>query len=136
MILQSMCGIFALLVKNNNLMNEYIQTLMTTISPHFAKGQKRGPEHTTLELLNEYTIFGFHRLAINGLDTVSNQPICIDGVYLICNGEIYNYKKLFSQLSINPATNSDCEVILYMYEKLGFEKTPSSCRQVSSKPNL
>lgn len=123
MILQSMCGIFALLVKNNNLMNEYIQTLMTTISPHFAKGQKRGPEHTTLELLNEYTIFGFHRLAINGLDTVSNQPICIDGVYLICNGEIYNYKKLFSQLSINPTTNSDCEVIIHMYLRYGIEYT-------------
>ncbi len=118
-----MCGIFALLVKNNNLMDEYIKTLTRTIMPEFMKGQNRGPEHTTLSPINEHLIFGFHRLAINGLDEVSNQPICINGVYLICNGEIYNYKTLYSQLSIVPNTNSDCEVIIHMYLQYGIEYT-------------
>ena len=39
-------------------------------------------------------IFGFHRLAINGLDNISNQPIESNNNYLICNGEIYNHNRL------------------------------------------
>ena len=38
---------------------------------------------------------GFHRLAINGVgDEQSNQPFFIDGIYLVCNGEIYNHKQI------------------------------------------
>jgi asparagine synthetase B (glutamine-hydrolysing) len=36
-------------------------------------------------------VLGFHRLAINGLNETSNQPLVIDDVVLVCNGEIYNY---------------------------------------------
>ena len=36
----------------------------------------------------------FHRLAINGLNEESNQPFIYDGIYLICNGEIFNIKNL------------------------------------------
>ena len=35
-------------------------------------------------------LLGFHRLAINGLDALSNQPITCDDITLICNGEIYS----------------------------------------------
>jgi asparagine synthase (glutamine-hydrolysing) len=67
--------------------------------------------------------FGFHRLAINGLDEISNQPIIIDDIALICNGEIYNYKKLYSQLNVTPTTNSDCEIIIHLYKNFGIEHT-------------
>jgi asparagine synthase (glutamine-hydrolysing) len=67
--------------------------------------------------------FGFHRLAINGLDDVSNQPIIIDEIALICNGEIYNYKKLYENMNVKPTTNSDCEVIIHLYKKYGIEHT-------------
>ena len=63
------------------------------------------------------------RLAINGLDTISNQPFNIDDCILICNGEIYNYKKLFDEMNIIPKTNSDCEVIIHLYRKFGIENT-------------
>ena len=67
---------------------------------------------------------GFHRLAINGLDEISDQPMNIDNnITLICNGEIYNYKELFETMGQVPATNSDCEVILHLYRRYGIEQT-------------
>ena len=47
----------------------------------------------------------------------------IGGVTLICNGEIYNYKELYEEMGITPTTGSDCEVIIRMYKKYGFEYT-------------
>jgi len=80
-----MCGIFALL--NCNYHNDEI------INQEFIKGKNRGPEFSKLErLFNENAVFGFHRLAINGLNSESSQPFLINDIMLICNGEIYNYK--------------------------------------------
>jgi len=110
-----MCGIFALL--NNTNFD------IDVISDEFMKGQKRGPEFSKLETSYTNMILGFHRLAINGLNTASNQPLVINDVVLICNGEIYNYKQLYSSMNINPITNSDCEVIIHMYIKYGIEQT-------------
>ena len=112
-----MCGIFALLNYIEYYNNE-------TIEREFLKGQKRGPEFSKLEkLVDSNIIFGFHRLAINGLNVESNQPFLINDIMLICNGEIYNYKQLYKQMGITPKTDSDCEVIIYMYEKYGIEQT-------------
>jgi asparagine synthase (glutamine-hydrolysing) len=109
-----MCGIFALL-------NSTINT--ESIKEFFMKGSHRGPDYTNLVQINNSLIFGFHRLAINGLTAMSNQPFCLEGVYLICNGEIYNYKSLFATLGITPTTNSDCEIILHLYHTYGIEQT-------------
>ena len=110
-----MCGIFAIL--NNDSIGNLV------IKEQFLKGQNRGPEHSVLN--NQYMnmILGFHRLAINGLNDVSNQPIVIDDVILICNGEIYNYKQLYEAMSVKPKTQSDCEVIIHLYLKYGIEQT-------------
>ena len=116
-----MCGVFAL-IKNIDSSIDFIRD-KPFIHDSFIKGQNRGPEHSILTTINEQIIFGFHRLAINGLDSISNQPISCDGVYLICNGEIYNYKEIYSQLEITPNTNSDCEAIIHMYLKYGIEYT-------------
>jgi len=82
-----MCGIFSLLN------NEGCYT-PEEITESFMKGQKRGPEFSELKEIDNNLLFGFHRLAINGLNSNANQPMAIDGITLICNGEIYNYKKL------------------------------------------
>lgn len=111
-----MCGIFALL--NNN--STFTQK---TINDAFEKGVGRGPEHSILEQSDSKAILGFHRLAINGLNEKSNQPISIGTVKLICNGEIYNYKELYAHLNITPTTSSDCEVIIHLYKKYGIEQT-------------
>ena len=83
--------------------------------------------------------FGFHRLAINGLNEKSNQPLIYKDIVLICNGEIYNYKELYSYMNLSMAdiqTDSDCEVIIHMYLRYGIEKTPSNIRKVCSIPYL
>ena len=69
-------------------------------------------------------ISGFHRLAINGFnEKKSNQPFFIDGVYLVCNGEIYNHKSLIDILNITPNSRSDCEVIIHLYKRYGMKQT-------------
>jgi asparagine synthase (glutamine-hydrolysing) len=126
-----MCGIFALL--NNNYNNKYNSNYdnynNTDIISHndvnneFMKGQKRGPEFSKLDTSYTNLILGFHRLAINGLNNESNQPLVINDIVLICNGEIYNYKQLYKIMNIIPTTDSDCEVIIHLYEKYGIEQT-------------
>ena len=66
-------------------------------------------------------IFGFHRLAINGLNTKSNQPFEINNCVLICNGEIYNFLQLAIDNNIILETDSDCEIILHLYKLYGIE---------------
>uniref|UniRef100_A0A6C0CYS8 asparagine synthase (glutamine-hydrolyzing) n=1 Tax=viral metagenome TaxID=1070528 RepID=A0A6C0CYS8_9ZZZZ len=81
----------------------------------------RGPDNTkSKEIIsdNNYYYFMFHRLSINGLDDKSNQPMEINNKILICNGEIYNYKELAIEYNIELTTNSDCEIIIHLYDKL------------------
>jgi asparagine synthase (glutamine-hydrolysing) len=110
-----MCGIFALL--NNDIKED------TKIKTEFMKGSGRGPESHHMITVGTDAILGFHRLAINGLNSASDQPFQQDNLTLICNGEIYNYKYLYQKLGITPKTGSDCEVILHLYKKFGIEQT-------------
>lgn len=120
-----MCGIFTLLnYSNQSIHNEGSANLnIDFINNEFLKGQRRGPEFSKLEIVNNGLLFGFHRLAINGLNEASNQPLIINDVTLICNGEIYNFKELYEQMNITPETGSDCEVIIHLYIKYGIEQT-------------
>jgi asparagine synthase (glutamine-hydrolysing) len=93
------------------------------INKQFKKGIRRGPESSKLVYLSNQMVAGFHRLAINGLDDESMQPMWINNKMLICNGEIYNHKELFSQINTTPTTNSDCEIILHLYCKYGIVQT-------------
>jgi len=70
-------------------------------------------------------ILGFHRLAINGLNNNSNQPLCFEDIILICNGEIFNYKELYKKHNLNANTDSDCEVIIHLYLLYGIDYTLS-----------
>ena len=113
-----MCGIFCLLNSKGEDKG--------FVKRQFDKCQNRGPEQSKLFFDREmYVYLGFHRLPINGLDEISNQPMTIDNnITLICNGEIYNYKELFELMDITtPETNSDCEVILHLYKRYGIEQT-------------
>jgi len=110
-----MCGIFALL--NSSTINYDV------IENEFMKGRNRGPEFSKLDISYMKMTLGFHRLAINGLNEESNQPLVIDNIILICNGEIYNYKQLYECMDVVPKTDSDCEVIIHLYLKYGIEQT-------------
>jgi len=114
-----MCGIFALLNSR-----AHPQINMDMIIDIFNKGKNRGPESSKLLVYsNKDFLLGFHRLAINGLNEESNQPLVLNGIELICNGEIYNYKHLYKCMNITPETGSDCEVIIHLYLKYGMEQT-------------
>jgi asparagine synthase (glutamine-hydrolysing) len=102
-----MCGIFALFGPKINV----------NVYAYFKRGDKRGPEGSILEVIN-HNYIGFHRLAINGVDNVSGQPMHYKEYVLVCNGEIFNYKALIEKYGLNVTTKSDCEVILYLYELL------------------
>ena len=105
-----MCGIF-FVKKNEDISAEKVYS-------EFEKSKNRGgipPDDTKFFEIGEYYL-GFHRLSINGLNTESNQPFCKNGTYVICNGEIYNYKELYSYIGIKPLTDSDCEIIIDLYQ--------------------
>jgi len=69
--------------------------------------------------------FGFRRLSIIDLST-GHQPISNedDSVWIVFNGEIYNYKELREFLLAKGhqfKTKTDTEVILHLYEEMGHE---------------
>ena len=73
-------------------------------------------------------IFGFTRLAINGLTPAGNQPMkspCGEW-RVVCNGEIYNYRELAARFDI-PAEylGSDCFVIPWLLARFS---TRDVCR--------
>ena len=110
-----MCGILGIL-NNENIDPEDILN-------GFEKGAHRGPENTQLVFPSCSTAMGFHRLAINGMEDAANQPFELYGVYLVCNGEIYNHKELSDMLCRKVESKSDCEIILHLYLKFGIEET-------------
>jgi asparagine synthase (glutamine-hydrolysing) len=109
-----MCGIISVI--NPSVSPEIIMA-------NFKKGQHRGPDNSEFIMIDSNVWMGFHRLAINGLSNLSNQPFHINGIYLVCNGEIYNYKELYDNLNIQPTTASDCEIIIHLYNLYGINET-------------
>ena len=120
-----MCGIFALFnYADHNLSNNFI-------GEQSQKAQHRGPDSYKISLENNIFL-AFYRLAINGLDRRSDQPLKYNNKVLICNGEIYNYKKLYSMMNIIGISNSDCEIIIHLYEKYGIDYTVNALDGVFS----
>ena len=89
------------------------------INEFASKIQHRGPDQTTY-FINDNLEIAFHRLAIMGISNGSQPFLNSDkSIAVFVNGEIYNYKeikeKYFSTENFN--TNSDCEVVLKLYQK-------------------
>ena len=114
-----MCGIVALLGSQDA--SEEIDKVKWT---ELTKCSGRGPEDLRYERVNPSALLGFHRLAINGYgNNRAMQPLHIGQCSLICNGEIYNWRSLYEEHDIVPATGSDCEVIAHLYMLHGIEET-------------
>ena len=114
-----MCGIF--FYKS---FQEFDTKKIEELKKYCNKIKHRGPDNTTILIVNNNTFIGFHRLAINDLSENGNQPFVFeeeDGkkTYLICNGEIYNHRKLEEEYGFEMKTSSDCEVIYHLYKKFG-----------------
>ena len=65
---------------------------------------------------------GFHRLAIMGLNANGMQPFTLDGDMCVCNGELYGFRPLKTELvgmGYRFKSGSDCEILLPMYREYG-----------------
>lgn len=83
--------------------------------------QHRGPDAQNT-WHDSHVALSHQRLSIIDLDSRSNQPLVKDGLVIVFNGEIYNYKELKSAiLAANPQvqfnTSSDTEVLLELYRQ-------------------
>ena len=89
---------------------------------HFDATKSRGPDDTRIVDTGK-GLLGFHRLAIMGLHPEGMQPFELHGSYLVCNGEIYGFDKFKEELSKTHhfISESDCEVLLPLYEKYGVD---------------
>lgn len=114
-----MCG-FSLKKVSSDKVDKYIKETGRLLS-------HRGPDESShvcvpSDIPGEVWVLSFHRLSVTGVSNGS-QPFQRNGVYLMCNGEIYNYRELMQKYDIQCESKSDCEVILGMYEKqIGFER--------------
>ena len=80
----------------------------------------RGPDNTGIRTFGEFFL-GNKRLSIVDLNNCSNQPFKAsdDATYIIFNGEIYNHKELKEQFCLETKTQSDTEVIVELFLKIG-----------------
>lgn len=87
----------------------------------------RGPDNNIYKAISKSKHMGFARLSINDVSSNGDQPLIKDDNYfLICNGEIYNHKELKEDNDFITQSNSDCEIIIHMYQKYGIEYTLKS----------
>lgn len=103
-----MCGI----IGANTIPSDPRQCLRTLIH--------RGPDYQGF-MTYEGNFFGHTRLSIIDPDPEANQPMRMDGVILVFNGEIYNFESLKKRENLICTTRSDTEVIIRMYQKYGTE---------------
>lgn len=89
----------------------------------FSKIAYRGPDMSRVEY-QEYGIFGFHRLAIMGLNEKGMQPFHRNGYSVVCNGELYGFRKVKRELEEKDydfVSESDCELLIPLYMEYGVE---------------
>jgi asparagine synthase (glutamine-hydrolysing) len=109
-----MCGIWFYLSRTSP-SHQILEEKFNTIQP-------RGPDFSILKKIDETMLLGFHRLSIMDPSESGNQPFFKNNIYAVCNGEIYNYRELRSLYQIDTVSDSDCEVIIPLYQKFGIRK--------------
>ena len=88
-----------------------------------SRTHSRGPDDERI-LDTGNGLMGFQRLSIMGLTPEGMQPFLLHGNYLVCNGEIYGFRPVKEALIRKGyafASDSDCEILLPLYEELGTE---------------
>lgn len=119
-----MCGIFCFLSENNS-DNDIDNNILLN---EFNKLSGRGPDNKEFKIIenniekNNKIIFGFHRLKINDMTDLGNQPMYLNDCSLICNGEIFNYEDIKFKNNYITKSKSDCEIILFEYERYGIHE--------------
>ena len=98
------------------------QKLVDVMSDRIAH---RGPDSTGTWCLQDDRVavqLGFRRLSIIDLSAAADQPLSRNGMTIIYNGELYNYKALRAELAsrgVRFVTGSDTEVVLEAWRSWG-----------------
>lgn len=108
-----MCGIIALYLNQE-------QSNIEEILNAYMMLTNRGPDSGNWSISKD-KITGFRRLAIMDNSTNGEQPFKINEDILMCNGEIFNHKELIKKYNLDCKSKSDCECIIHLYHKIGFE---------------
>jgi asparagine synthase (glutamine-hydrolysing) len=72
------------------------------------------------EVNDKKVVLGHNRLSINDTSSAGNQPMEYNGIWLIVNGEIWNYPELrkeYEGRGYEFKSNSDSEIILFLYKE-------------------
>ncbi|NRB22525.1 asparagine synthase B [Shewanella sp.] len=113
-----MCSIFAILdIKSDATQLRQVALEMSKLMRH------RGPDWSGIYSCDK-AVLAHERLAIVDIDNGAQPLLSSDGnIILAVNGEIYNHKELKAELGEKYAyqTNSDCEVILSLYQEYGVD---------------
>ncbi|MBR3169961.1 MAG: asparagine synthase (glutamine-hydrolyzing) [Lachnospiraceae bacterium] len=94
---------------------------LTKFKKGFERTISRGPDDCRI-IDTGNGLLGFRRLSIMGLTPSGMQPFALDGNYVVCNGELYGFEKVRSELKqkgYSFASDSDCEIILPLYREYG-----------------
>ena len=93
------------------------------VAEMLAKTISRGPDDTRImKTGNGY--LGFNRLSIMGLTPEGMQPFVLNDNAVVCNGELYGFRKMREALrkrGYSFKSDSDCEILLPMYREFGTE---------------
>ncbi|MEI6858487.1 MAG: asparagine synthase B [Shewanella sp.] len=113
-----MCSIFAILdIKSDATPLRQVALEMSKLMRH------RGPDWAGIYSCDK-AVLAHERLAIVDIDNGAQPLFSTDGnIILAVNGEIYNHKELKAELGdkYTYQTNSDCEVILPLYQEYGVD---------------
>jgi len=116
-----MCGIFGFISKNDIIDTKSYSKILEagmTIKP-------RGPERTNT-IISDNSVLMFHRLAIINTSHLADQPFVYEKsdttYYVLCNGEIYNYKELCNQYNIQKPLN-DVDSIFKLFQVFNYDFT-------------
>ena len=109
-----MCGFFIEFRKKDKKLNKKL------FLSNAEKLSHRGPDDFGTIFLRNFSA-KFYRLSIIDLSWRGHQPMKTrdERFVILYNGEIYNYKDLKRKYNLKPKGNSDTEIILLLFEKIG-----------------
>ncbi|MGZ7117781.1 MAG: asparagine synthase (glutamine-hydrolyzing) [Methanobacterium sp.] len=114
-----MCGIVG--IAGNNIREELYKMLISI--------KHRGPDLSGLLMDNKVVYgkldelrapqghFGMGQNLLSIVGCEGSQPLVRDDLFLVCNGEIYNFRELKKQFKDEFKTDSDCEIILSIIKR-------------------
>lgn len=104
-----MCGIIGLSREDRKTAGAMLESL-----------RHRGPDDSGIYTDGKFTL-GHVRLSVLDLSEAGHQPMCHEGLVLVFNGEIYNYREIRQELETEYSFDSDTdsEVVLKAFHKWG-----------------